>query len=643
MRQRSHSYPSLASSVRRRRFRYDPLAKRHLQKASKDKASDSPIPLEELNRDAAVEIYTPLTDGWIRLIELHQASFLGDPVECTLVTKRLEDAGCFQALSYVWGPIDEPQSIVLNGKQYKVTKTLYDALQHIRESDDIDNILIWVDALAINQCDISERNAQVRIMRDIYSAAAKTISWLGRGSTIPGYSELNDTDFLGGAFRYLPHLTHRGHEKEDIATIEDGLESLLMHLYLIVKLDYWKRVWTLQEITASHHVFLRYGTREWPLLSFIKLVKMVKHVILRREDHWDSFPSEWLHIYEFNTEILTTWPDGDTFFHQDWVYNILGQRECTNPRDRIFGFLSYFPASMASKLVVDYNMPEIEVWTMFAREVMKYTHNLDYLRQAECSTLHTKTPNLPSWVTDYSWRNCDERQPLETVSIGWTAFLLPTVDFGDNGETLRVKGYRFGCVCRNATHYYEPPREQAENQIWNWIKNWYETSHAYLEVTAKQLDSFIFAMVSGVDSNIEEYFPTLKAFLTDELSMPLRFAHPTKPELLYGELPNFTASYFRGRAWRRSLFTFTLDSALPLPEHTALDTTQWFGLGPDTMATGDEIYLLPGCESPVVLRKKGLSYVFMGCVAVAEETFGDLFLDLVPRLEKTQSVDLSIC
>ena len=41
--------------------------------------------------------------------------------------------------------------------------------------------MIWVDALAINQSDASERSLQVTKMRAIYMFARSTIMWLGSG------------------------------------------------------------------------------------------------------------------------------------------------------------------------------------------------------------------------------------------------------------------------------------------------------------------------------------------------------------------------------------------------------------------------------------------------------------------------------
>lgn len=39
--------------------------------------------------------------------------------------------------------------------------------------------LFWIDALCINQADAEEREAQVQLMRRIFSSATRTVIWLG--------------------------------------------------------------------------------------------------------------------------------------------------------------------------------------------------------------------------------------------------------------------------------------------------------------------------------------------------------------------------------------------------------------------------------------------------------------------------------
>jgi hypothetical protein len=69
-----------------------------------------------------------------------------------------------------------------NGESLLITANLYEALLKLRGfrmSMDASILLLWVDAICINQDDQAERGDQVAIMGEIYAKASVVISWLG--------------------------------------------------------------------------------------------------------------------------------------------------------------------------------------------------------------------------------------------------------------------------------------------------------------------------------------------------------------------------------------------------------------------------------------------------------------------------------
>ena len=89
------------------------------------------------------------------------------------------DETLFATLSYVWGPPAPQCRIQVNGDEIGIGRNLETALRYYRHAGW--NMPLWVDALCINQGDLSERSAQVRFMDDIYSAAADTFVFLRPG------------------------------------------------------------------------------------------------------------------------------------------------------------------------------------------------------------------------------------------------------------------------------------------------------------------------------------------------------------------------------------------------------------------------------------------------------------------------------
>ena len=87
-----------------------------------------------------------------------------------------ECTGSYEALSYVWGDGSEKTPIQINGSTLEVGTNLRLALFNLREPNKPRTL--WIDAICINQDDISERNQQVTIMGDIYSRARRTVVWL---------------------------------------------------------------------------------------------------------------------------------------------------------------------------------------------------------------------------------------------------------------------------------------------------------------------------------------------------------------------------------------------------------------------------------------------------------------------------------
>ena len=124
--------------------------------------------------------YHPLLSKMsIRLLEL-QAGSRKDVIKCRLITvESLDLAPSYEALSHCWGLGAKTEVVSCNDevKPFTITESLFGALSRLRLDDR--NRLLWIDALCINQHDLSERSQQVSIMRLIYANASKVSVWLG--------------------------------------------------------------------------------------------------------------------------------------------------------------------------------------------------------------------------------------------------------------------------------------------------------------------------------------------------------------------------------------------------------------------------------------------------------------------------------
>lgn len=147
--------------------------------------------------------YPKLPPDSIRLLRLQPHRNPNAPIRCTLFDCPLLQThdqvtfSPYEALSYVWGSTDNPQSIIVRDcpisyddddespatapakkvGTLSVTRNLHEALVQLRDRF-IDRVL-WIDAICINQADLDERSCQVASMARIYAIASRVLVWLG--------------------------------------------------------------------------------------------------------------------------------------------------------------------------------------------------------------------------------------------------------------------------------------------------------------------------------------------------------------------------------------------------------------------------------------------------------------------------------
>lgn len=93
----------------------------------------------------------------------------------------------YTTLSYIWGDISDMRKIAIIGCMVEVAANLYKFLRHYTTSEQRPSprMGLWVDAIAINQIDINERNVQSQRMRTIYSCSFGTTIRLGYARATP--------------------------------------------------------------------------------------------------------------------------------------------------------------------------------------------------------------------------------------------------------------------------------------------------------------------------------------------------------------------------------------------------------------------------------------------------------------------------
>ena len=113
----------------------------------------------------------------IRLLTIFPGS-VDDPLSCELNTFRLSSLPPYEAISYTWGDNAAETPMQINGKRFVAPGNAYEGLVELR--DPVSPRRIWIDAIYINQTDLTEKQHQILLMRDVYERAEEVVVWLPR-------------------------------------------------------------------------------------------------------------------------------------------------------------------------------------------------------------------------------------------------------------------------------------------------------------------------------------------------------------------------------------------------------------------------------------------------------------------------------
>ncbi|KAJ6445066.1 Heterokaryon incompatibility [Purpureocillium lavendulum] len=310
--------------------------------------------------------YDHIRPGQFRLLSLVQADSLNAPLQGDITCYPISGPPppAYAALSYVWGTHVDSHAIYLNDRHLAIGANLNSALRHLRRRDRA--LVLWVDALCINQANVEERNHQVALMRNIYQSAEETIVYLG---------DQRAGNIATSAWNFLErHSTWALNENQDkdhlLPTRMEALTSFRGDIsdvhHDVLSREWFTRVWVIQEAVVSKTVSLQCGRRRVPLDDFFKSAILQERTHERTERVSDSkcFSSRW------HKQLTITGAKGASTDLLEMLVRARGLM-ATNPRDKIFALLGISDGfDWEGYGTIDYGKTTAEVYTAFARDLM---------------------------------------------------------------------------------------------------------------------------------------------------------------------------------------------------------------------------------------------------------------------------------
>jgi hypothetical protein len=603
----------------------------------------------------------PLTEtDSFRLLTLLPSTKFASSIQCTLSVSNFNTAS-YQALSYCWGNAKDTGPVKVNHANFQATKNLIAALRRLRH--ETNDVIIWVDAICINQKDVNERNAQVQHMGSIYSQAMVVMCWLGEAKDeshlafrmMKSWGDILIRHELDG---YAEMLTGR-YGKKSLDAVEEMSDPFNRRAWNAVmrflERPWWFRVWMVQEFILGKDAILLCGQlrMSWRQLS---AVLAAENPEVRNRIGLPAQLNKRAAVM-YMQRLLYHASRREDFLLRDALtvaLNDTAQRLSTDPRDRVYGIMGLMSTFGQSLMQVDYSLSMQEIYIVVARQSMLVSPHteqdpiLDLFYEAGTSN---RAPGLmgkiPTWVPDWQ-KHAGEGigvSPLPTSKYSATRGSCSVPRFSKGGLTLHVWGTVLDRVVSQSQRV-QPSENESIRQLLDevWILagllntgEQYPTGTTRLEAFFRTTTCDMNAFLQRWDDDLITAHACLAMFCVEIAEARSKqqgeAGHASILEAVREEkgLPAVTGF--------GSVFSVTGIGFPPFPENYDFDqglkmaarirTTRgasWYttnrrcfqtaesymGLGPLDMKEGDLICALFGSNIPFILREDDDEYILIG-------------------------------
>jgi Heterokaryon incompatibility protein (HET) len=610
------------------------------------------------------ELYAALplkADGEIRLLKASQDRFGG--VTCELEVFSFNLIPAYDALSYTWGPATHEQAargitserihpVLCNGHEILVTENLYNFLtRYITvKSFELHNSFMWIDSLCIDQANDVERMSQVKIMATIYRSAESVLVWLGEQDSEHTKKSFDLIRFLTSLSNdSLKQVTPKSIETKEVQAILDpyGDISYWTAIKKLFERKYFTRVWIMQEIMFAKKILVLCGEQS---MNWILLAQVSEFLTISTWTRWicptGVLPSGDTHQSSHGVPNLLR-ANSDTKATRNehiLLYSLIRARrfEASDSRDKVYGVLGIAGDLILGKPRFDpvYKDRTVEeTFTKAAIQILEDSRDLLLLTCSEGDEFRT-LQSLPSWVPDWA---CNRVLGLGVTGYRrfWAAGNLEKVprylEIDENHLTLTVRGFLLDDIvavgeCKHEVLHGRPfPQWLGLHRMMSETYFTGESRQSRGEVFWRSLitntagpmrhnpapvecgSAFAFWISSKLSGHSTESYNSedLSLFLQSLATLKNPTARSTTPSLLRPTAPlrHRLISEFR---WDSDPAEYETTFSYSPHQRPFLTRQNHFGIGSESLAVGDTVWIVAGCPVLLILRKLGQDFQISG-------------------------------
>ncbi|PSN64192.1 hypothetical protein BS50DRAFT_648118 [Corynespora cassiicola Philippines] len=548
----------------------------------------------------ALYAYKTLANEEIRLFMLFPGS-KHDPVRGMIFNApSSESAGPYRTLSYEWGTGTDQHHIVTENGLLKIRGPLYKTLVHIRKQKN--PIVLWIDAICINQNDEREKTQQIRLLPQIFKYSRCTLAFFGSDNQSDKALEtlLQIRTKLDSAKEWPEGLNKvpKNWEKLSKPPLDD---PIWQEIKCFFSRTWFLRAWIVQEAVTAPTITIVCGKWmiDWEdLWLALEVIKEEPHLPAEFSDSWMPFSTlSTLREYEARglpqfslLALLHTFSYLNSTLKRDRFYSLLGLAEDGDRED-------FEPAYG--------NVDFATIALQFGRAFVEQGHGVHLLHMAGIAGRQANAlERFPSWLPDFTVKHNNRLVNLHARGMNSDAYKDSEASFDFlEARMLKTEGYIVDEIVRVSENANGQGPEQ-------WVK--------YFE----EIDSTVDALYNKKGSQYCQYLkrnvPVAGALSLGEITIEDSYA------AFRHKLDNHesrSAKGFDGHQSNAILRTSDmseggtltwLQKSMHYEELLQRDIAGWrfvvtrrkhCGIAPSGVKLGDLVSIIRGGDIPFVLRK----------------------------------------
>jgi hypothetical protein len=244
------------------------------------------------------------------------------------------------------------------------------ALLRLRQEHGEEDLVLWIDAICINQQDIPERNFQAANMRAIYQHAASVAVWLG-----PENSGSSTAIQLA---RDLNACVSR----EVVISLFDKpeLKEQLEYLVRLFRRQYWWRIWVIQEVSCAKTAIIYCGDEAIPWTTLDNVCDILKTVDPQLRSLFYARPSYIRTLTHGGPRALQLSRYSPHTTTPPLLELLLSHKskKSTDPKDKVYALVG-ISSSQHTFGTIDYSLSIREIYTHTARHIISTSKKLEVI------------------------------------------------------------------------------------------------------------------------------------------------------------------------------------------------------------------------------------------------------------------------